>query len=204
MTGDESVEVPEERDDAARDDVDEPPARDDTSAGEADPRPDVEAAEDTRTREELLEELQAAETARDEYLDDLKRARAEFQNFRKRTMREGAEQRQSGTLEVLGRLIDVLDDFELAVLAAEGEQTEPANLRKGVEMVYGKLVDVCKSFGLEKIGRVGTTFDPELHEAVQQVEADEERDEPVVVEVLRPGYRANGRVLRAAMVKVEK
>ena len=157
--------------------------------------------EDERSREELIAALAAAEQERDEYLDALKRQQAEFQNYRKRAMREGAAERQKGETDVLAKLIEVVDDFELAVLAGENAK-DVDSLRKGVEMVYGKLIDVLKGFGLEKIGQEGVAFDPELHEAVQHEHDDEDRDQPVVAEVMRNGYRVNDRVLRPAMVKV--
>jgi molecular chaperone GrpE len=160
------------------------------------------AEDDARSREELTAALAEVERERDEYLDALRRAQAEFANYRKRAMREGAEQRQQGIVEVLGRLADVVDDFELAVLAAESAQ-DVQSLRKGVEMVYGKLVDVLRSLGLERIGEEGIPFDPEKHDAVQKESGEEPiEDDPVVVEVLRPGYAVGDRVIRAAMVKV--
>jgi molecular chaperone GrpE len=122
------------------------------------------ASDDPRSRVELLAALAEAETARDEYLDDLRRAQAEFANYRKRAMREGAEQREQGTIDVLGKLVDVVDDFELAVLASENAQ-DVESLRRGVEMVYGKLIDTLRSYGLERIGQEGVPFDPELHAA---------------------------------------
>lgn len=202
-------------------------------AGEAADEP----TDEVPSREELQQALAAAGQERDEYLDDLKRTQAEFANFRKRIMREGANNRQRGAEEVLAGLIDVLDDLELAVTAARtlqapvegadepgqgpavpagenedgsasedhagGAPSEPTeSLRKGVEMVYGKLVDTLVSFGLEKIDEAEVPFDPERHEAVAQESDDVERDEPEVSEVLRPGYLANGRVLRPAMVRV--
>lgn len=171
--------------------------------------PEVEAgtgeerADDPRSREDLLAALADAEARRDEYLDALQRSQAEFQNYRKRAMREGTTHREAGAADVLARLLDVVDDFELAIVATESA-ADPERVRKGVEMVYGKLIDALRSFGLEKIGQEGVTFDPELHDAVQQVEGDGEHDEPVVVEVLRPGYAVGDRVIRAAMVKVAK
>lgn len=162
-----------------------------------------EPTEDTRPREELVAALDDAEARRDEYLEALQRTQAEFQNFRKRSMREGATQRESGTTEVLAKLIDVVDDFELAVVAVESN-ADPERVRKGVEMVYGKLIEALRSFGLEKIGQEGVPFDPELHDAVQQVDSDGAHDEPIVVEVLRPGYAVGERVIRAAMVKVAR
>ncbi len=204
---------------------------------------DAEPTEETSTAsgEQLLVALRRTEAQRDEYLESLQRAQADFANYRRRIMREGTAQREQGAAEVLTKILDVVDDFELAVLAvqathevrgpesatqvAEGgsrPESEPAtqvaeggshgatsvsdanSIRKGVEMVFGKLIDVLRSFGVEKIGQEGVPFDPELHEAVQTVDDGQPREQAVVVEVLRPGYLLNGRVLRAAMVKVLK
>lgn len=199
--------IAERFDEPAREvaDADGPQAVPDAGAAEpegtSDASPEVPPAEDDRSRDELVAALAAAEQERDEYLDALKRQKAEFQNYRKRAMREGAAERQKGEADVLAKLIEVVDDFELAVLAGESAK-DVASLRKGVEMVYGKLIDVLRSFGLEKIGQEGVPFDPELHEAVQHEHDDEDRDQPVVAEVMRNGYMVNDRVLRPAMVKV--
>ncbi|HEX2027856.1 MAG TPA: nucleotide exchange factor GrpE, partial [Nitriliruptorales bacterium] len=99
-----------------------------------------DADQDPRTRQQLLADLRAAEADRGEYLDALQRVQADFQNYRKRSMREGALHRDEGVAQVLRRLIDVLDDFQLAVLAAENAR-DVDSLRKGVELVYGKFVD---------------------------------------------------------------
>lgn len=160
------------------------------------------AEQDPRSKGELLAELTEAEARRDEYLEDVRRARAEFDNYRKRVMREGTSQRQAGVADVAGKLLDVLDDFDRTIAASEG--TEDEGLRKGVELVHGKLVEVLHGFGLTRIDRTDVPFDPTRHEAVQQVAADEPVDEPVVDQVLRPGYEIAGRVLRAAMVAVRQ
>ena len=158
---------------------------------------------DPRTREELLAELLEAEARRDEYLEDVRRARAEFENYRKRMLREGATQRVAGIAELATKLLDVLDDFDRTVDAAVKSQDE--GLRKGVELVYGKLVDTLRGIGLERIEETDVTFDPNRHEAVQQVDAEGEPPEhPEVAEVLRPGYALDDRVLRAAMVVVRQ
>lgn len=189
-------EAPDQTGPAADEEVQAEPLRAEADDGAAE-----HPVEDERSQEDLVAALKAAEAVRDEYLEDLRRTQAEFQNFRKRTMREGVLQREQGMIEVLSRLIDVVDDFELAVLAADSAR-EVGSLRKGIEMVYGKFVEVLQSFGLEKIGQEGVPFDPQQHDAVQRVEDGEERGEPVVAEVLRPGYLVGGRVLRPAMVKV--
>jgi molecular chaperone GrpE len=164
--------------------------------------PDEVTEPDPRSQDELLAELFEAESRRDEYLDDLRRARAEFENFRKRTMREGGLQRDAGKAELATSLLEVLDDLDRTLEAADASADE--TLAKGVTLVADKLVRSLRAQGLEQVAETGVPFDPNVHEAVQQRSADEPRDEPVVAEVLRPGYRIGDRVLRAAMVVVEQ
>jgi molecular chaperone GrpE len=166
------------------------------------PAPQEAAAEDTRTREELLAALAEVEQQRDDYLDGVQRARAEFENYRRRTMREGASQRDAGKAELAEGLLEVLDDLDRTLDAAEASADE--SLARGVQLVAEKLVGALRSSGLERIDETGVAFDPNLHEAVQQTEADEPREQPVVAQMLRPGYLLGERVLRAAMVVVEQ
>lgn len=181
------------------------PADEDATAGHDvadEPDWDQLASDDPRSKGELLAELSEAEARRDEYLDDVRRARADYENLRKRMMRDGAAQRDHGKADLAGALLDVLDDFDRTLDAATASQDE--GLARGVELVYGKLAQALQSHGLARIDEVGAAFDPTRHEAVQQVEAEDGRDQPVVAKVLRPGYEIGGRVIRAAMVVVEQ
>jgi len=164
---------------------------------------DIEALADSdpRSKGELLAELMAAEAKRDEYLDDLRRSHADFENYRRRVMRDGALQRAAGKAEVAGALLEILDDLDRTLVAAEGSPDH--DLHTGVRLVASKLVDALRQFGLERIDATGVAFDPEVHEAVQQQPGDGVDGEPMVVTVLRPGYRLDDRVLRAAMVAVQ-
>ena len=164
---------------------------------------DIEAlaASDPRSKAELLVELLEAEAKRDEYLDDLRRSHAEFENYRRRVMRDGAVQRAAGKAEVAGALLEVLDDLDRTLAAAE--RSPDQDLHTGVRLVASKLVDALRHLGLQRIDEVDVSFDPEVHEAVQQQPGDGIDGEPRVVNVLRPGYRLDDRVLRAAMVAVE-
>lgn len=155
---------------------------------------------DPRSRAELLSELLDAEARRDEYLDDLRRSHAELENFRKRVVRDSAVQRELGRIDVVSALFESLDDLDLTRQAASGSSDE--SLAKGVGLVADKLTNALGSVGLERIDATEVSFDPTIHEAVQQVPTDEPVDEPVVVQVLRPGYRLGERTLRAAMVVV--
>jgi molecular chaperone GrpE len=168
------------------------------AAGTTDGDPDD--PEDPRTREELLVAVREAERQRDEYLDDLRRARAEFENYRRRTARESGTARDAGRGDVATALLDVLDDLD-RTLAASEDSADPG-LAKGVSLVAEKLAGTLASLGLVRLDPLGDPFDPSEHEAVQQVPNDEPLDPPVVESTLRPGYRLGGRVLRPAMVVV--
>ena len=183
-------------------DADAADARDEPDEHEEHVDLEAVAAADPRTKGELLGELASAERKRDEYLDDLRRSHAEFENYRRRMMRDGATQRESGKAEVTGALLEVLDDLDRTLDAAEESSDE--HLAKGVKLVASKLIEALAGLGLERIDDVEVVFDPTVHEAVQQRPAEQERDEATVVQVLRPGYRLGDRVLRAAMVVVEQ
>ena len=161
-------------------------------------------SETESTEEEAAEvagDLQAAQGEAQQYLDHLRRLQAEFDNYRKRVMKEQTELAELGAMPVARRLLEVLDDFELALMSAT-DQPDFDRFLKGVELVYAKLVDALKAEGLERMRAEGTPFDPERHEALMQT-GDGEGD-PIVADVLRPGYTLKGRVLRPAGVRVER
>lgn len=148
--------------------------------------------------EELTQDL---ERERDELTSTLQRVQADFENFRKRVMRDHAAQIERAHEALVEQLLPILDSFELAVLSAPaGELDETAEkLKKGVELVYAELLGVLEKAGLARIEAAGKPFDPEEHEAVLR---DEGEGDAVVREVMRTGYRLKGRVLRPAMVRV--
>lgn len=154
------------------------------------------AADDGRSRAELLEALVSAEVQGNGWLDQVRRKQAEFDNFRKRMARDAQRQRESGKEAVAQSLLEVMDDFDRTVAALDADEAT----RKGVELVRDKLVTALEGQGITRMEAAGTPFDPNLHEAVQQVPG--EVDEPTVVEVYRPGWMMHDRVLRAAMVVV--
>jgi molecular chaperone GrpE len=164
---------------------------------------DIEALADAdpRSKAELLAELLTAESKRDEYLDDLRRSHADFENYRRRVMRDGVVQRAAGKADVTSALLEVLDDLDRTVAAAEG--SPDTDLATGIRLVASKLADVLRQQGLERVDATEVVFDPSVHEAVQQQPGEGIDGEPKVVTVLRPGYRLGDRVLRAAMVLVE-
>ena len=180
------------------DEEDEPAA-----AEEDDPVTVTEAEVEARVEEDAIaSELARARAEAEAYLDDLRRLQADFDNYRKRTLREQTARTASASQALVARLLPVLDNFELAVSAAE-QSRDFDRMLKGVEMVFGELREVLQGEGLVKIEAEGKPFDPERHEAVVAVE--QEGAEPgTVVDVVRAGYELRGRVLRPAMVKVAK
>jgi molecular chaperone GrpE len=146
-------------------------------------------------------DVESARTEAKEYLDHLRRLQAEFDNYRKRVQRELQEARELGAAPVLMRLLEVLDDFDLALMAA-AEKPDLDRFLHGVELVYSKFTDALKAEGLERMDVQGKPFDPEQHEAMMQT-GDGDGD-PMVADVLRPGYTLKGRVLRPAGVRVQR
>ena len=137
----------------------------------------------------------------EEYRAHLQRLQAEFDNYRKRVLREQTTAVEMASEPVMRRLLEVLDDFELALLHAN-EDVDEDRLLKGVELVYAKLLDALRAEGLERIEAEGEPFDPSLHEALMQT--GEGDGELRVAEVFRPGYALRGRVIRPAGVRVER
>jgi molecular chaperone GrpE len=150
----------------------------------------------------IAADLSAARAEAESYLDDLRRLQADFDNYRKRTLREQTARAASASQALVARLLPVLDNFELAVSAAE-QSRDFDRMLKGVEMVFGELREVLHGEGLVKIEAEGKPFDPERHEAVVAVE-QEDTEPGTVVDIVRAGYELRGKVLRPAMVKVAK
>jgi molecular chaperone GrpE len=164
---------------------------------------DVEAMTAVEVEEDAIAaDLAQARAEAESYLDDLRRLQADFDNYRKRTLREQTARTASASQALVARLLPVLDNFELAVSAAE-QSRDFDRMLKGVEMVFGELREVLQGEGLVKIEAEGKPFDPERHEAVVAVE-QEDTEPGTVVDIVRTGYELRGKVLRPAMVKVAK
>jgi molecular chaperone GrpE len=147
------------------------------------------------------DELEEARRKAAEYLDHLQRLKAEFDNFRKRELKERTRAIEMASEPLIRRLLEVVDEFDLALMAAE-KQPDFDKVLHGVELVYAKLMDILRAEGVERIDAMGKPFDPTLHEALMQG-GDGEGD-PVVSDILRQGYTMKGRVVRPAGVKVSR
>jgi molecular chaperone GrpE len=183
--------------DAAASDVDAPPgaAPDAAQVDTTDPR-GAEPGEDEAAQ--LIADIESLQRERDDLLDTTKRLQADFENYRKRVLREQTDLVERASEGMVEQLLPVLDSFELALANLEGDG-DIERVRKGIELVYAEFLGVLERAGLEPIAAHGAPFDPNEHEAVLQDDGD---GEPHVGDVLRAGWKLKGRVLRPAMVKV--
>jgi molecular chaperone GrpE len=150
--------------------------------------------------ESLRNRLGAAEQQRDEYLDLLRRTRADFENYQKRVHRDLAEERRYAQAPFARELLPVLDNLQRALEAARYEG-EKGSLVHGVTLVQSQLLDIFRRFGVSPIDPLGQLFDPNVHEAVL-LEPRTDVAAGTVVQVLEPGYRLHERILRPAKVAV--
>jgi molecular chaperone GrpE len=145
-------------------------------------------------------ELQKLRNERDALLDRMARSQAEFDNARKRAAREQQEYRDYASADVIKALLPVIDNFERALNAAQGQASE---FRTGIELIYKQLQDVLQKAGVRRLDAKGKQFDPRLHEAIEMVETQDVPDHEVLEE-LQSGYMLKDRLLRPAMVRVAK
>ncbi len=133
--------------------------------------------------------------------DQRLRLAAEFDNFKKRTQRERAETWSRAQAEVVGAILDGLDDLG-RVAHLNPETTTARDVLAGVELVERKLLRVLTAAGLERLGAEGEAFDPNAHDAVSTAPAPTVEQDHLVASVLQPGYRLGGALLRPARVSV--
>ena len=149
---------------------------------------------------QVVADIDLLQRERDDLLGTSQRLQADFENYRKRVLREQTALVERATEGLIEQLLPVVDSFELAVANLDSD-TDVERLRKGVELVYAELLGVLERSGLQPIAALGEPFDPNVHEAVMQ---DDGAGEPRVGGVLRTGWKLKGRVLRPAMVKVTR
>lgn len=143
-------------------------------------------------------EIQQLKAERDSLLDRLARLQAEFDNARKRSMREQQDFREFAAADTIKAFLPALDSFERAL---QSPATQLSEFRGGVELIYKQLQDALQKLGVRAVPAKGETFDPHQHEAIEMVATTEVPDHQVIEELQR-GYKLKERLLRPAMVKV--
>ncbi|WP_340154885.1 nucleotide exchange factor GrpE [uncultured Winogradskyella sp.] len=153
-------------------------------------------AQDERSPEEQLQDQLVAEK------DKFMRLFAEFENYKKRTTKERIELFKTASQDVMVSMLPVLDDFERALTHIEDDK-EAEELRKGVLLIYNKLVNTLEQKGLSKIEvRQGDTFNADNHEAITQIPAPTDDLKGKVIDVIEPGYKLGDKVIRFPKVVI--
>lgn len=163
-------------------------------AGAKEAKPDKDKKKKKDKKAELLQ------TKIEELEDRVKRQMAEFDNFRKRTEKEKSQMFETGARSVIEKILPVVDNFERG-LATVPEDEAGKPFCDGMNMIYKQLIDELDKMDVKPIEAVGCEFDPELHNAVMQVESDE-YESGIVAQELQKGYTYRGTVVRHSMVAV--
>ena len=148
------------------------------------------------------EALKAKAEERDAFYDKYLRAQADMENARKRFEKDRQDLLRYANEALALDFLPILDSLEIAEIHIK-EAKDFHAVQEGVDMIQAQIQKFLKEMGVERIKTVGDKFDPHLHEAVETVESDD-KEEGVVAEELKPGYRLNGKLLRPALVKIVK
>jgi len=174
-------------------DVEDQNTQDQASGTETNGEAGIGDKDSGKEYDKLGSELQEA---KDKHL----RLLAEFENFRRRTVKENFELISSANAKLLGKLTDVLDDFNLA-FDPKHKTDKPEEMEKGMRLIYNKFKDILSDEGLTEVDPVGAEFDPNLHDALMQ-QPSETVPENHVAQVLQKGYKAKNKILKHAKVIV--
>ena len=158
---------------------------------------EVELTAEEKLQQELDQANEKIATLEDKYLRQV----AEFDNYRKRTVKEKAELIKNGGERAIESILPVLDDFERA-LANMSKDENAAEIMTGVELIYNKFVGILKQNGLQKIETEGADFDTDFHEAIAIIPAPTEDLKGKVLDCVQTGYTLNDKVIRHAKVAV--
>lgn len=150
--------------------------------------------------EELKKQLKEKTNKCQEYFERLQRTAAEFDNYRKRVIREKENFYGDVLSEIVNSFLPVVDNIERAVSSSDNGESGNS-LKEGVELVLKQLKQTMKTLGVEEIECKGEKFNPEYHEAVEHIE-DESYDDNVIIEELQKGYKYKDKVIRYSIVKV--
>ena len=158
-------------------------------------------AEELTIEEQLTKDLEAAQKEVEDLKDKHLRLSAEFDNYRKRTLKEKAELIKNGAEKTLTAILPILDDFERAIKNME-ESEETLAMKEGVELIYTKFLKVLAQEGLQKIETEGKDFDTDFCEAIALIPAPSEDLKGKILDCVQTGYMLNDKVIRHAKVAV--
>jgi molecular chaperone GrpE len=157
------------------------------------------AEESEKKHQETEEKLRRQN---EELRDSNLRLAAEFDNYRKRTIRERIELSKTASEQVIVELLTILDDFDRAFQNIKAEDNPGDGFIEGIKLINSKLIKTLSGKGLEEINAAGQTFDTDYHEAISQLEAEDESKKNKIIDVVQKGYKLHGKVIRFAKVVV--
>ncbi|MBN2747455.1 MAG: nucleotide exchange factor GrpE [Bacteroidales bacterium] len=150
---------------------------------------------------ELKEEIEELKTKNDELNDKYLRLYSEFDNYRKRTVKEKSELFKTAAEDTILAILPVVDDFERALKTFKTDEAENAH-KAGIELIYNKLTSILKNKGVEAIDQSAVDFDLDIHEAITKIPAPTEELKGKVVDVVEKGYKLGGKIIRFAKVVI--
>lgn len=154
------------------------------------------------TIKKLREKIKKLESEKQEYLDLSQRTRADYVNFKKEVDENRITDRKFATKRFIQELLPVLDSYDMAQGNKESWEKVDQNWRIGIEYIFGQLRALLEKEGVVQFGKVGDTFDPNLHESLEMIKVTKEDEHDKIVRVLQSGYRMHDTVLRPARVHV--
>jgi len=160
-----------------------------------------EESEELTSEQKLEKELEEAKKTIEEQKDKYLRLSAEFDNYRKRTMKEKAELIKNGGEKAISAILPILDDLERALQNMQ-KADNVQSMYEGLDLIFQKFHKVLSQEGLQKMDPVGETFDTDYHEAIALVPAPDEAQKGKVLDCVQTGYKLNDKVIRHAKVVV--
>jgi len=170
-------------------------------AGEPGYTEEGEAKSEQQSSDKVVKEEKLFEEKLAEMQDRYLRLSAEFDNFRKRTLREKMELSKYATEDILFKIIPVMDDFERAIANIENT-ADCSAIKSGIDLIYGKFADFLKQNGIREIESLNTAFNVDLHDAVAKTPVEDESMKGKIVDVVKKGYYLQDKIIRHAKVVV--
>lgn len=161
----------------------------------------IDDNEDNLTEDETTDELAALQEKYNELNDSYLRLHAEFDNFRKRTIKEKADLIKSGGERVLLDIISLVDDFDRALVSLHEAEDKEAIL-EGMDLIYSKFILFLRHHGVKEVEAIGQPFDPDKFEAVATIPAQDESQQGMVIDCIQKGYEMHDKVIRFPKVIV--
>lgn len=150
----------------------------------------------------MREEIKKLRIERDEYLVGWQRAKADYVNLQKESAERQLKTREVVVEDVINDLLPVLDSFDMAMSNKESWQKVDANWRAGIEYIYQQFIKTLENYNVSKVGNTDEIFDPQLHEAVENITTENIEQDHKIANVIQSGYKIGERIIRPARVKV--